>query len=976
MSATELAASWLRRFHAGEDLPDGLAFRSALGEANLDYSADSLERIDHLLRRIRQQSAPEFRAFLQQVPNRNFVFLLCFYIGTAVARYRLQAVRWFYRDELRGVLSAAEIAALPAHYSSSIICTFWERGRCAGHFRPLAILLELLFETPGERGVLAAASEAIQRSAQLPLLRPPASGAAMSTSAADARTSALYRLGSLAGAHFAMCCRMSLEAGAPAEPLLALEAQDGARIILDGAAAGGGDPLAACRARLGAADAKQRAGVLAYPGVLNLPRFRCDALLLEAHSYDPPARAVIGVPYRAAHLPGGFALHQARVLESSGRREDLALLEAGFFAGIDSFMPPGLWAASFADENEPENLAMRVRQQAAALEQKAANDGNRTASPDSDPHPLADIRLADLDIAVLVAALPPADFAYPKMRLPEWMPRDPLMAAFVAMPALLRQGRVVWGHVVEADRALHKHGDQGAAGEVIYDPAGRASAQELQDAAARARVLRAELVQPVAAVASEGGLTLAGHADDPSPRPMGLSVPESISHCGLQFTSVYFERRHLPGGKLGAGLLPVLVSEDHPGCVMVLPARWWPDALLDLWRGPEREEARKAWEKTWAALAQPRAAADQQALDARRDAVSAYVADGAPEDHIAIMLATGHPGFEPDCQPAPLEWEWGLDLELRDLARLHLAEVERARARGQAPDWAQARRAHALMRIVLMIGLHRLKQAAARGLDAAQFALQPDDIRHVALGLVAGCEQSAYALARLLCDLWQSGAAYRSNMAPDSRAIFTLFAQFLDLPAPPLPAGPKAAKLEALLQGERWCQLEAADLKPLLEAACTEHTEQVPAGEFCGLPIALVLMLKLREKLGLENPALSHPLLAATLAPWPQPMNVDLALDRLLRSMLERMQGQGYDEAKIMQLPAGLGRVQNAQPVQAAPVQAGTATSTTSAAAESAVDKEVDAAAAAPRRSRLPPAVQAAAFVLWVLFLVWLFGPY
>ncbi|MBL8481921.1 MAG: hypothetical protein JNJ60_06995, partial [Rhodocyclaceae bacterium] len=725
MPATELAANWLQRFHAGQDLPDGLAFRKALEQSGPDYTPDSLLRIDRLLRQIRRQAEPEFRAFLEPAPNRNFLFLLCFYVGGLVARYRLQTAQWYYRDELEGVLPAADIAALPADYGSSLVCTLWEGGECRAHFRPLAALVELLFGHPGAPNLLQTMDGLMQRCVQAPGLEcPPPSARAAAPKPDQVLASALYRLGALAGAQLASACRRALQQGAPVEPLLRHAAASPA-LAAQGVTADGDDALVdAWRATQGQGAEQQGGSVLSYVTSLNLPRFRSTALALEACWLYPSVRVLVSVPYRAESQPGGFALHRPRVLEFSCRRELLPQFEAGFFAGMDSVKPPGLWAECFVDENHPDNIALRMAEQAAvqgwapatalavgAPTVPAADTENaaqtaaavaaapaaRAATPApaqaTPKDPLAAVRLDDIDIAGLSAALPPADFAYPKMRMPEWIPKDPLLAVFDAMPALLRSGRVLWGYVVQAEAVLYKAGEQGATGEVVYDPSGRTPPAQLQEHAGKVAALRKEL-DPRRAAAQNGPplLSVAAGELDEAPRIMGLAVPENISSLGLVLSSVYFERRHLPGGKLAGSLVPLLASDRHPGCVMLLPSRWWPDALLDLWRGPQRAEARKAWETSWTTLARAAAEADEAARAERKNAIAAYAADGVHDDHIAIMTATGHPGFTPNCKPRPREWEWGLDLELRGLARLHLVALERLRARGQAADWGEGRR--------------------------------------------------------------------------------------------------------------------------------------------------------------------------------------------------------------------------------------------------------------------------------------------
>ncbi len=60
-------------------------------------------------------------------------------------------------------------------------------------------------------------------------------------------------------------------------------------------------------------------------------------------------------------------------------------------------------------------------------------------------------------------------------------------------------------------------------------------------------------------------------------RTSGHDLPASIGARGLQTASLLFFRKHLRGGVLSGGKLPLLVSPEHPGIVMMLPSKYWPE---------------------------------------------------------------------------------------------------------------------------------------------------------------------------------------------------------------------------------------------------------------------------------------------------------------------------------------------------------------------------------------------------------------
>lgn len=183
------------------------------------------------------------------------------------------------------------------------------------------------------------------------------------------------------------------------------------------------------------------------------------------------------------------------------------------------------------------------------------------------------------------------------MERPPWVARDKLQFLFDNEEALLRSGRVVWAALVQAEPKLSlpaaTHG--GAPGELLYDPLGRAAPPDLANVAKAVLALKGQ--KPAdPALASFGA-----HLDDEKARVFGLAVPPALSPHPLKVSSTYFDRRQLPGGRLSGALFPVVISDTHPGAVLLLPLPLWPDALRKKLQAP-------------APAATPAPAADPEAL--------------------------------------------------------------------------------------------------------------------------------------------------------------------------------------------------------------------------------------------------------------------------------------------------------------------------------------------------------------------------
>lgn len=155
------------------------------------------------------------------------------------------------------------------------------------------------------------------------------------------------------------------------------------------------------------------------------------------------------------------------------------------------------------------------------------------------------------------------------------MARDTLQRSFSRYPDLWFGGKVVWGRIVQANNALFSTGDGDSPGEVVYDPTGRLDHDALADPARKLYALKGTTPTDKAL------RNFADHLTDERTRACGMPVPESIARFPLLLSTVLFHRKHLPGGKIILPYFPILINDNLPGVVMVLPGRWWPDEMLD-----------------------------------------------------------------------------------------------------------------------------------------------------------------------------------------------------------------------------------------------------------------------------------------------------------------------------------------------------------------------------------------------------------
>lgn len=107
-----------------------------------------------------------------------------------------------------------------------------------------------------------------------------------------------------------------------------------------------------------------------------------------------------------------------------------------------------------------------------------------------------------------------------------------------------------------------------------------------------------------------------------------------------------------------------------------------------------------------------------------------------------------------------------------------------------------------------------------------------------------------------------------------------------------------------------WRDPSPENIRELCLAACDIHTHRCRIDsakeffEFNNLylyewPIAINLLFKLREKLGLQNPELDHPLMNSPLGKLPEVTPFEY--DSLIFQVIERMKSQGFDEDLVFE---------------------------------------------------------------------------
>lgn len=173
-----------------------------------------------------------------------------------------------------------------------------------------------------------------------------------------------------------------------------------------------------------------------------------------------------------------------------------------------------------------------------------------------------------------------------RMQRPDWLRQDPdMQRIFDANELLLREGRLAWAALVQANTMLFSaggpKGSVNAPGAIVYsrDPAARENPEPLIPLAGLLFSLKG------ANVKDPQGQRIGDILADEFIRPIEEAVPEQYCpEYPTIFTTLFFDRKHLPGRRLVNVLLPVLILPEETPVVVLAPGALWPDALTQEWR--------------------------------------------------------------------------------------------------------------------------------------------------------------------------------------------------------------------------------------------------------------------------------------------------------------------------------------------------------------------------------------------------------
>ena len=148
MSLDFSALNYLSTFNRDLSFESDMIYLDRLKNYRLDYSINSLKRIDQFLDDIREQEHPEEQDFLEDHAKYCLLHLLCFYVGEVIGRARGTSFHWYNYEEMVKRAPGHEVFG-DAFYTTAC-CDFpYLAGDRVGSFLPLNAIMTRMFEDDG-----------------------------------------------------------------------------------------------------------------------------------------------------------------------------------------------------------------------------------------------------------------------------------------------------------------------------------------------------------------------------------------------------------------------------------------------------------------------------------------------------------------------------------------------------------------------------------------------------------------------------------------------------------------------------------------------------------------------------------------------------------------------------------------------------------------------------------------------------------
>jgi hypothetical protein len=168
-----------------------------------------------------------------------------------------------------------------------------------------------------------------------------------------------------------------------------------------------------------------------------------------------------------------------------------------------------------------------------------------------------------------------------RLRKPEWdYTNDDICNSLDNFHKVFKEGKLAWGHIIQVNRLMFGATKTNSPGEMLIwaDEEIDFNVHDIGYMAQELFNLKGQSANLKNPETKEFALYL----ENERIRTYGLKIPLQLTN-GIDFriSTVYFQRNHLPKGRVTNGLFPILYMETDPMAVVTVPYKFWPQALID-----------------------------------------------------------------------------------------------------------------------------------------------------------------------------------------------------------------------------------------------------------------------------------------------------------------------------------------------------------------------------------------------------------
>jgi hypothetical protein len=326
-AAHEQVAAYLLAFETDAAMPP-IAYLAEIKALNLDYSPESLERLDQFLVELRHRIQPSYADIVENPQLQQLVIFLGMYVATTIARVTQQSIKWY---DYEGAKAHLRDPNYPETLGTLMSCMLGK----GYHHLPIELICAILYETNSTESCMERLSFYRQHAdALIPI---PRSSLHTVVKAKNDAEQAWFNALSVAGIS-AATAMYKIEGGSSLQPTLTVIEPESKNmqfvVMMDKSSDSAVEEMRHNPRNL-------PFKVLAYDSYANLPTGRMDAITLQTQCYGEFAATwIIVIPYRPASHPDGYAFYPPLIVSSSVAAEHNPMLMHAFYCGVDGMKLP------------------------------------------------------------------------------------------------------------------------------------------------------------------------------------------------------------------------------------------------------------------------------------------------------------------------------------------------------------------------------------------------------------------------------------------------------------------------------------------------------------------------------------------------------------------------------------------------------------------------------------------------------------